>query len=214
MIATQVFDTGRGSMAAVTARIVDGVMIYSKRITRNPSKTLPQIFQRDKQSFCRTVADSMKISIVDDFWPKVRPLVSGYSNFIGKNLDAQTKFVAPETPFVPDKEKIIISVGSLEGVSFIGTNNYKTADGTGNFAYSGDDLSSGEAADFFVGVVYDISTLFAYVITGHTRDEAGFTIDIAPGLTLANLVFLGFFWREELGKQIRSATSSVIPTAG
>lgn len=213
MKVNQVYAKGRGSLAGTTARIVDGVMILSERIVENKSKTLPQIFQRDKQSFVRKVADSVKIDIIDNFWFKKKPLTSGYSAFIGKNLDSQTKFVIDTTPFVPDKLALEFSRGSLEGINFSGVNSYKPTNGEFTVTWNPAHSSSGEDTDSVVVVLYQVNTFFPAVLTLATRADAGEGGNIALGLDVANLVWAIFAWRSVNGKLLISPTSTIEPTS-
>ena len=210
----QVYTKGSGSLAGTTARIVDGIMIVGERITENKSNTVKQIFQKDKQRFVRTVSDTVKLDIVDNFWPKPRALVSGYNDFNSKNLLSQTKFVTEGTPFAPDKLKLIMSKGSLEGIFFLGINTYKTADGVCKVHWEPDVKASGEDTDDVVIVVYDIDSLFPYIQTGLTRNEGEATFTIPAGLTLANLVFIIFPWRMDGSKQLRAQSATIAPTVG
>ena len=63
-------------------------------------------------------------------------------------------------------------------------------------------------------VVYDIGTKYAYINTDYTRGDANDSYNISPGLILANLVFIYFFWRMNGDKQLRSSSLAVSPTAG
>ena len=211
---TQVYDTGSGSLAGTTARIVDGIMIVGKRILTNTSKSIKQIFQRDKQRFVRTVSDSVKLDIIDNFWPKPRALVSGYNDFNSKNLNEQTKYVDDPTLFEPDKLKLVMSKGSLEGAPFAGTNSYKAADGETSVAWNPSAKASGEPTDDVVVVVYDIVSKFPYYDMSATRQDAQVSLSLPAGLTLANLVIIIFLWRMQDGKQVRSASATIAPVAG
>lgn len=211
---TQVYDTGSGSLAGTTARIVDGIMILGKRITENKSKTPKQIFQRDKKKFVGEVADSVKIDIIDNFWDKPGPLKYPYNGFQSKNLLTQTKFVDVGTPFVPDKLALVMSKGSLEGAPFIPANSYKAADGSVNVSWNDVPRASGKLTDDVVIVVYDTGTKFPYFDMSAKREDGGSGFTISSNLVLTDLVFIMFLWRMENGKQLRSASLSIAPTAG
>lgn len=211
---TQVYDTGSGSLAGTTARIVDGIMILGKRITKNDSKSIPQIFQRDKQRFVRTVADSVKLDIINDFWPKPGPLKYPYNGFLSANLLSQTEYVAPGTPFAPDKLSLIMSKGSLEGTNFIAGNSYKASDGAVNVAWNEVPRASGEDTDNMVVVVYDIGTKFPYYDMSTQRQDGGTGFTISKNLILTDLVFIIFPWRMDGTKQVRAQSITIAPIAG
>lgn len=195
MAISQSIFTGRVKKSAgnVTAKVLNGQVVLSQKITSNNSKTYRQTKQRMAFRWTSLMAQLMK-PVVDHSFVNRRSTLSSYNTFFSSAIEQARAIYGPsasmgqmnEFPFAPSAVKI--SSGNLAGLSYSITATGTTAQNvvstiTGiqwGVTTQGQNLEVGEMeSDIFVLHRNDNSTIMVWrriVRTG----ESTFTHELSP----------------------------------
>lgn len=182
-----------------------GLHTARARIFANASRTIKQIFQRERFKFVQTLAMFWGKTAVNFFWKQWEENTTASNELMHTNVPLQPTFVDPETPFSGNAADFMIMRGDLEKIDFVGNAEYTPATGEVAVIWDPAVKGNGLSTDKVYFLVLDGDANMAATEETKTRADASAAVTVGKDGDGASVTaFLGLF-RELTDGSIRTA---------